>query len=209
MTLADERWVLVDTETFGLNPQTDFVIEVGFLICTLDFEVVTHAEFLIWELGYHDVWHSRLQAQAERAIDEKVRQDAQFILNMHTKSGLFDDARTQGVGIAQAREDMLEWLTLNQVTDSLDMSDRDPMVGSTIDFDRGMLRAQYPEVDNQFSYRSVNISSLKEMCRRYSPSIYEGLGRTVKSRKLHRVEPDCIDSMEELRFYVDNFIWTE
>lgn len=204
MTLADNRWVIVDTETFGLDPREDPIIEVGFLICTLDFEVVTHEEFLLWENGLYDQHFRQLKYKAD-AGDK----DAELILKMHTKSGLFDDARGQGAGVQAALEGILEWLTLNQITDSQDMSDRDPMVGSTIDFDRSMLRAQMPSVDEQFHYRSVNISSFKETCRRYSPHIYEKLNPYTAPRKAHRVYSDCIDSMKELQFYVDNFIWTE
>jgi oligoribonuclease len=80
-------------------------------------------------------------------------------------------------------------------------------VGSSIQFDRDMLRAQYPSILGRFSYRNIDISTLKELCKRLNPELYARFEQVVIPQKKHRVMPDLEDTINEFNSYIESFLW--
>lgn len=198
MSLADNRFTVLDCETFGLDPERDPIIEVGIIVATLDFRTVARFSTTVWEPGFYDTALADLKRRA--AAGDK---GANIVLKMHTDSGLWDEAKRDGVPIQDAVQALLDFCLENQI------DGEDPLVGSTIGFDRGMLKFQMPQVEAKFHYRDINISSVKELCRRYNPSVYSEVNTAWIAKKAHRVLDDCDDSLRELQFYYENFLFTE
>jgi oligoribonuclease len=192
----DDLFILVDTETFGLNPQTDHILELGFVVADYNFEIVDSWAMVVWENPHYQFRRIELREDATKG-DEK----AQIVQEMHTKSGLWHDATQFGHPVEEVISEAKIFL------DSYNVGKNDPMVGSSVQFDRLMLEAQMPEIFDKFSYRNIDTSTLKELCRRLNPDIYERLDETTLPKKLHRVEPDLEDTLKEFKFYVDNFLW--
>lgn len=189
---ALDRFVFVDTEAFGLNPTTDFIIELGFCITDTDLSIIDDFSITIWDTPSYD---GRLEAL--RAGSDK------FVLEMHNKSGLWVDAQAEGATMEFATTEALDWLNGHGIGRG------DPLCGSSVQFDRQMLAAQMPAVEQLFSYRNIDCSTIKELCRRVNPRIYELMEQTTQPMKLHRALPDLRDSVNELSYYFDNFLHTE
>lgn len=186
-----EKFVLIDTETFGLNEETDPILEVGFKVYDLDFNELGNFERLIWMEHYKARY---LKEQAEKT----------FVYDMHAKSGLWDDIfnipDSLDISPLTVERQAIEWLKKAGVTKD------DPMVGSSVQFDRLMFRSQMPGIESMFSYRNIDISTLKELCRRLNPNVYKHLD-TVPAKKNHRVLDDIDDTVDELKFYIENFLF--
>ncbi len=183
------NFLWVDTETFGLDFENDPIIEVGLCLTAPDLTVIDQAAWRIWSHRHE----RRLEAM----------EPGDFVFEMHTASGLFEAARTLGQYSTprQAEESITYWLQEKGVTKA------HPMCGSSVQFDRQMLAAQMPQVESVFSYRNIDISTLKELCRRVNPEMYAGLEEDVVPAKRHRALPDLKDTIAEARWYFDNFLW--
>ena len=189
MLESKDRMIWIDTETFGLNPQTDYLLEVGFKITDLQLNTIDNFEIQIWQPFTY---------AARLVLCQTIPKD-EIVLEMHRKSGLFTDAQEYGVTILEAEHFMNQWLDMHQV------NGEDPMCGSSIQFDRGMLEVQFPSIFSRFHYRNIDVSTVKELCRRFAPEIYEKKGEGRES--LHRVTPDLEDTLVEFRYYRDAFFW--
>jgi oligoribonuclease len=140
-------------------------------------------------------------------VDKEQKADS-FVFQMHVNSGLWEDAEKG------AWTDITPFAVEQKFVDKLNewgVSKDDPMVGSSIQFDREMLREQMPEVEKCFSYRNIDTSSIKELCRRFNPELYSRIDEHTRNAKAHRVLSDIEDTVSELKFYVDNFLfcWEE
>lgn len=184
----------VDIETFGLDPTTDPIIEFGFRITNLDLEELASFSFLVWS-GFHDHRLWELKAEADRG-----NKNAQYVLNMHTKNGLLEAASKHGLRPEEVEMRVEDWF--ESQPQLLDL----PMCGSSVHFDRKHLLYQMPKIDNLFHYRIIDVSALKETCRRYAPSVYASVPEKVEQ---HRVDPDLYETVEEFKYYRDNFLRLE
>lgn len=169
-------FTIIDTETTGLNKKSDLLLEVAVVITDDDLNEVAALEVVIDPGSPH--WKSRMDDVAKA---------------MHTKNGLIaaiDQRRGLGLGEAQAR--IYSFLRIY-------MPERVPMTGSTIDFDRAFLLRDMPKVEGLFHYRSINISSLKELVVRWAPELaYPSI---PADEKPHRALDDALESIEELKHY--------
>jgi len=185
--------VICDTETFGLSAQNDPILEVGFGIYNL-FPLSLKAE-----------WSSVVWMDSYRPRMDSHRDEDSFIWQMHKKSGLWDECIrvSTEIDVTPYHVEGLaaEWLHEQGV------SKDDPMVGSSVQFDREMLREQMPEIEKLFSYRNIDISTIKELCRRLNPELYTKLDLEVTNKKAHRVMDDIEDTANELEFYMTNFLF--
>jgi oligoribonuclease len=188
-----DRFVFCDLETFGLNYDKDPIIEIGFVIYDVNLSVVPIATFssILWRPEYGQRRNKNFEHDA-------------YVLDMHAKSGLWTDIQagppddTNWNPLA-VEERVLAWLSDNGIGRD------DPLVGSSIQFDRNMLARQHPRIEEVFSYRNIDISSFKEMCLRINPDVYD---KRPTGRKLHRVLDDIEDSRQELLFYDENFLYS-
>ena len=182
-----ERLVWCDLETTGLDPNNDLLLEVGFRITDLELNTLSQKSVLIWGPKYID-----------KIVQSKIEH---IVWNMHKESQLFVDAKEHGTAITAARDVISNWLVQHDITVN------DPICGSSVQFDRGWLDVWMPECINMFSYRNIDTSSIKEVCRRYNPVLYAKLDEDTSPKKLHRVQSDLTDTINEFKFYRDNFFF--
>lgn len=190
MTDALERMVWVDMETTGLNPKKNKPLEIGFVITDLDFSVVDLDSWIIFE----DEWD----------LDGYYRKPAvdDFVINMHHQSGLWNELDL-GQPVVKVDKLVKDFLDRNKVTKD------DPLCGSSVGFDRDWMKTWFPDSEAMFSYRNIDVSTIKELMRRFSPEIYELMEKDpiTQKREFHRVIPDIEDTISELKFYRKEFLW--
>jgi oligoribonuclease len=171
--------VWVDMEMTGLDPDSDRIIEVAV--------VVTDSNLNILAEGPVFAIH-----QPEDVLD---RMDA-WNKSTHGRSGLIDRVRTSTVSEQDAQASLIEFLRRYVP------SGKSPMCGNTICQDRRFMARGMPKLEAFFHYRNLDVSTLKELCRRWRPELVNGF----KKQQKHTALADIIESIEELRYYRENFI---
>ena len=169
----------MDLEMTGLDPAIDVIVEIA--------TIVTDDELNIVAEGPDLVIHQSPEVLA--AMDP-------FVIEMHTKSGLLAAIATSIITLDQAGQQTFDFIKLH-VPDPRSV----PLCGNSIGTDRRFLAKYLPDIENYLHYRSVDVSSIKELAKRWYPKI--GLDRTSKSG-LHRALDDVKESVRELSFYRDN-----
>lgn len=180
----------VDIETFGLNIHTDPIIEVGIKVTDSRLETVCENSWLIWS-PFHDKALERLHIESSHGDS-----GAQYVLDMHTKNNLFVDAKEDGLLRSTVSMQIADWLEENNVTQL-------PMCGSSVQFDRNFIDNQLPVVGKKFHYRNIDVSTLKELCRRYRPDLF---AVRPDDESPHRALPDLVHSVAEFKFYRQEFL---
>lgn len=160
----------------GLNVQRDALIEVAAL--------VTDQELNVLGDGVDLVIHAEEDALA--AMPEVVR-------TMHAKSGLTDEVRSSTVTMRDAQQRVLEYIR-QYIPDPHTA----PLCGNSIATDRAFIARDMPELHNHLHYRMVDVSTIKELCRRWYPRVY--FGQPTKGLA-HRALADIKESIRELAYY--------
>jgi oligoribonuclease len=171
--------VWMDLEMTGLDPARHVIVEIATLVTDDDLNVVAEGPDL--------VIHQDDAALAE--MDPVV-------VEMHTKSKLLDAIRSSTMSLADAGAQTLEFIKTH-VTEAR----RVPLCGNSIGMDRRFLAAYLPEIEEYLHYRSVDVSTVKELVKRW----YPGLNNT-RPRKAgaHRAMDDIVESISEMKFYREN-----
>ncbi|MDQ1467689.1 MAG: oligoribonuclease [Actinomycetota bacterium] len=172
----DDRLVWIDLEMTGLDVERHVIVEIA---C-----VVTDSELELVDDGIDIVVHQ--DADAFAAMDD-------FVRKMHTKSGLLSQIEASTVDLATAGARVLEY-----VKGHVPNAGHAPLCGNSIGVDRRFLDRGLPELDQYLHYRSIDVSSLKELCRRWYPDVYRGRPGKKES---HRALDDILESVAELRYY--------
>jgi oligoribonuclease len=187
--------VWIDVETTGLTHGVDVLLEVGMIVT--DEWGDRRGPMKSWLIN--DPLYAR-RIKAVRSCEDDSK-DA-FVRDMHLKSGLWHDlAALDGFTIEEAEDDIVHWLNDHEVAGL-------PMVGSSVHYDRAMMNHWIPRAHDEFHYRNIDISTLKELCERLNPEIFAKFKAQESAEAAHRVLPDIIESIGEYKFYVDNFLWT-
>ncbi|HEX4599110.1 MAG TPA: oligoribonuclease [Burkholderiaceae bacterium] len=173
-TVDENRLVWVDMEMSGLSPDTDRVLELAM--------VVTDAELNVLAEGPVIAVH-----QGDSVLDAM---DA-WNRSTHTRSGLTSRVRESTVDEAQAERRMLDWLARYVP------AGRSPMCGNSICQDRRFMARWMPRLEAFFHYRNLDVSTLKELARRWKPEVLRGFEK--KSR--HEALADVYESIAELKHY--------
>ncbi|MEK7410529.1 MAG: oligoribonuclease [Actinomycetota bacterium] len=173
----------MDLEMTGLDPAIDVIVEIA--------TVVTDDELTIVAEGPDLVIH--------QSADVLARMDP-FVVEMHTKSGLLAAISASTVTLEEAGQQTLDFIK-QHVADPRSV----PLCGNSIGTDRRFLAKYLPDIENYLHYRSVDVSSVKELAKRWYPKV--GLDRTSKSG-LHRALDDVKESIRELSFYRDKLFVT-
>lgn len=184
--------ILLDCETTGLDPTNDVMLELGMLHVTDDLTTVL-GEFQTLVRYEHGLAAPMAEIAALEGWPSVVR-------DMHIASGLFDALDDPRVGLpdeALAERLAIHWLERQEIQNGIEVG-TEPMCGSSIHFDRGFLKIHMREFASYWHYRNIDTSTVKELVRRWRPEVYADL---PEARKLHRVLPDCYDTLNELRFY--------
>lgn len=172
----DDQLVWLDLEMTGLDVERDTIVEIA---C-----IVTDSQLNLLDDGIDIVVHQ--DAEALAGMDD-------FVRRMHTKSGLLPLISTSDVSVADAERRTLEYVRKHVSTPR-----SAPLCGNSIGTDRRFLDRYMNEFENFLHYRSIDVSSLKELCRRWYPEIY---AKRPNKAEQHRALDDIKESIEELRFY--------
>ena len=174
----DDQLVWLDLEMTGLDVERDTIVEIA---C-----IVTDSQLNPLDDGIDLVVHQDADALAR--MDD-------FVRRMHTKSGLLPLIGASDVSVADAERRTLEYVRKHVST-----ARTAPLCGNSIGTDRRFLDRYMNELENFLHYRSIDVSSLKELCRRWYPEVYSKRPGKVEQ---HRALDDIKESIEELRFYRD------
>jgi len=172
-----ERLVWIDCEMTGLDLGADALIEVAALVTDYDLTVLGEGVDLI------------VKPPAE-ALDQM----GDFVRSMHEKSGLLAEL-DGGLTLAEAEEQVLAY-----VREHCPAGSRPPLAGNTVATDRSFLSRDMATLEGFLHYRIVDVSSIKELSRRWFPRAYY---QAPKKRGNHRALADIQESIEELRYYRD------
>lgn len=178
---AYDRKVLVwmDLEMTGLNPATDVIVEMATLVTNDDLEVIAEGPDLVIH-----------------ATDDELSRMDDFVLKMHTRSGLLKQIRASTVTLADAAA-----LTLAFIQEHVPEAKTVPLCGNSIGTDRRFLAVYVPEIEEYLHYRSIDVSTIKELSRRWYP---KGFGKVPSKKTSHRALDDIRESVAELRWYREN-----
>ncbi len=168
----------MDLEMTGLEPTSDVIVEIATLITDDDLEIIAEGPDL--------VIHQPPEALAK--MEDVVR-------DMHTRSGLLPAIEASTITLEQAGKETLAFLT-----EHLPGPGVVPLCGNSIGTDRRFLAVYLPDIESYLHYRSIDVSSIKELVRRWYPE--KRAGRPRKERN-HRALDDIRESVAELRYYRD------
>jgi oligoribonuclease len=170
----EQRLIWIDLEMTGLDTDNDSILEIATVVTDANLDVLAEGP----ELAI------RHPLQQLEAMDDWNR-------NQHRKSGLWARVLEQGVTMEEAEERTLaflaEWVPANA----------SPMCGNSICQDRRFLHRLMPRVEQHFHYRNLDVSTLKELARRWAPEVLAGLGKEAR----HTALSDVHDSIAELKHY--------
>ncbi|GAA4865541.1 oligoribonuclease [Saccharopolyspora rosea] len=166
----------IDCEMTGLDLRKDALIEIAALVTDADLNVLGE--------GVDIVIHAEDDVLA--AMPDVVRE-------MHDRSGLTEEVRRSAVTLAQAEQQVLDYIR-QYVPDGRTA----PLAGNSIATDRGFIARDMPRLDAHLHYRMVDVSSIKELCRRWFPRIYYA---QPEKGLAHRALADVRESIRELAYY--------
>ncbi|MFT4125403.1 MAG: oligoribonuclease [Gordonia sp. (in: high G+C Gram-positive bacteria)] len=171
-----DKLVWIDCEMTGLDLGTDKLIEIAALVTDGDLNILGD--------GVDVVIH---------ADDAALAAMPEVVVKMHANSGLTEEVRASTVTLAQAEKLVLDYLR-TQITGPGAV----PLAGNSIATDRGFIARDMPALDSFLHYRMVDVSSIKELCRRWYPKIYFG---QPEKGLAHRALADIRESIRELKYY--------
>ena len=171
--------VWVDMEMTGLEPDTDRIIEVAVLVTDMHLNIL--AEGPVFAIHQSDAVLDGMDAWNK---------------GTHGRSGLIERVKASTVTEAQAEEQLIAFLK------QYVPKGKSPMCGNTICQDRRFMARTMPKLEAFFHYRNLDVSTLKELCKRWRPELAAGF----KKHQKHTAMADILESVEELKYYREHFI---
>lgn len=173
------RLIWLDLEMTGLDPFNDVIIEIATIVTDANLETVAEGPTIAIHqpdsiLDAMDAWNTR----------------------QHGQSGLVDRVRASSYSVQQAAAETLDFLREHV------QANQSPMCGNTICQDRRFMAKWMPELEAFFHYRNLDVSTLKELARRWKPGILAGF----KKQGSHLAMDDIRDSIAEMQYYREHFI---
>ncbi len=168
--------VWMDLEMTGLDHTSDVIVEIATLITDDDLNIVAEGPDLV-----------------VHATDDELAAMDPFVVNMHTKSGLLEQITASTISLADAGAETLAFIK-EHVPEERSV----PLCGNSIGTDRRFLAAYLPEIEDYLHYRSIDVSSVKELVKRWYPDLDANRPRGQGS---HRALDDIRESVKELAYY--------
>lgn len=176
--LHEDNLIWIDLEMTGLYPNDDVIIEIATIVTDSNLNVLAEGPML-----------------AIHQSDERLAAMDEWNTNQHGKSGLTERVRNSTISEHDAEQQTLDflkqWVPAGQ----------SPMAGNSICQDRRFLANYMPELENYFHYRNLDVSSVKELARRWKPEVLTGF----KKSGAHLAMDDIRDSINELKHYRETF----
>lgn len=174
MAVSNDHLAWLDLEMTGLDPDRDTILELAMVITTKELEIIAHGPELV-------VHH---EEPVLLAMD-------QWNTTQHGRSGLIDAVRQSDLTIKQAEQRALDFLAAWVPPHT------SPMCGNCICQDRRFLHRLMPSLEAFFHYRNLDVSTIKELAKYWSPDVARGFRKEAR----HRALSDILESVEELRYY--------
>jgi len=171
--------IWIDMEMTGLKPDTDRIIEVALVIT--DSNLVTVAEAPVWVVHQGDAVLDGMDAWNQGTHGKSG-------LIAKVKASIHDEPGVEAAALAFLREHV--------------PAKTSPMCGNSICQDRRFLARWMPALEDWFHYRNLDVSTVKELCRRWKPDLMKGVPKEGK----HEALADVYESIVEMKYYRDNFI---
>ena len=171
--------VWLDMEMTGLDPDHDKIIELAVVVTNSQLEVV--AESAVWVVHQEDAVLDGMDEWNQKT---------------HRKSGLIAKVKASPLTEAEVETQCLEFLKRHVP------AGKSPMCGNSICQDRRFMARYMPKLEAYFHYRNLDVSTLKELCKRWTPDIAKG----VKKGGKHEALADIYESIEELKYYREHFL---
>jgi oligoribonuclease len=179
MTKQSQRLIWIDLEMTGLDPQTDSIIEIATVVTEGDLEVIAEGP----NLAIH---------QSETVLEQMD----DWNQNQHSKSGLLERVRRSHISTQEAEELTLEFL--QKITEK----GQSPMCGNSICQDRRFMARLMPDLEAHFSYRNLDVTSLKIVSHLWAPEVARSHTKSSK----HLAREDIFDSIYELKHYKNHLL---
>lgn len=176
---SDDHLVWVDMEMSGLDPESNRILEVAVVVTDGQLNVVAQGPVLV----IHQT-------------DEHMATMDAWNQGTHGRSGLTEKVKQSTLTEAQGEVQILEFLK------TVVPAGKSPMCGNTIHQDRRFMARYMPTLEAYFHYRNLDVSTIKELCRRWRPEVYKGF----EKKGAHTALADILESIEELRYYRDHFL---
>ena len=178
-TTNDARLVWIDMEMTGLDPEKERIIEVAVVVTEPDLTIVAEGPVLVVHqpdslLDLMDNWNK----------------------STHGRSGLIEKVRASTMTEAQAEDELLAFLA------PYVPAGKSPLCGNSVSQDRRFMFRYMPRLEQFFHYRTIDVSTLKELARRWKPELLKGF----EKRSKHEALADIHESIDELKYYRDVFI---
>ncbi len=171
--------VWLDMEMTGLNPDSDKIIEVAMIVTDKDLNVL--AQSPVYVVHQHDNILNNMDA---------------WNTSTHTRTGLVDKVKASRLSEGQVEEALIQFMSVWVAPQTA------PMCGNTIHQDRRFMARWMPKLEHYFHYRNMDVSTLKELAKRWKPEILKG----IVKKGSHQALDDIIESIEEMKYYRAHFI---
>ncbi|BDV26534.1 oligoribonuclease [Corynebacterium ulcerans] len=172
----NDRLVWIDLEMTGLDTHRHVIVEVAALITDADLNILGEGVDLV-----------------VHATEAELAEMDDYVTTMHENSGLTQEIRSSTVSIKEAEDAVLELIAKH-----CDPQHPAPLAGNSIATDRSFINAYMPRLDEALHYRMVDVSSIKELARRWSPRVYFN---QPQKGMAHRALADIVESIRELEYY--------
>lgn len=179
MALNPTHLLWLDMEMTGLAPETDRIIELAVVVTDADLNTVAEGPVLVVH-------------QSDAVLDAMDNWNK----GTHGKSGLIDRVRASTLGEAEAEAQMLTFVRQHVAART------SPMCGNSICQDRRFMARYMPQLEAFFHYRNLDVSTLKELAKRWRPGLAEGFKKSSR----HEALADIYESIDEMKYYREHFI---
>jgi oligoribonuclease len=177
--LTSPHLIWIDCEMTGLNLDKDVLVEIAVLVTDSELNVIGEGVDVVI-----------------KATAEQIAGMNEFVTEMHTSSGLITEI-PNGISLTEAEDKIIKYLESAETAPG-----KSPLAGNSVSVDRSFIARDMPRLSEYLHYRTIDVSSIKELARRWQPKVFfQAPAKTGN----HRALGDIQDSIEELKYYRQTF----